>query len=629
MTSIDPHTLPTAAKGERSSMADDSPRRPLEQCRGDDLDMGSSDTSEKRKRSRKLKQARRGKRPEREADGTNTAEPSSDEDWEHHESPTDGGVVVAKVISQDSKPFSYTGELLPQYDAECLLGAHHTEPAESGSATVMPPVLTTRGSHYVNLPHPKLEPLEKSQVYDIQSHSSDVGDDFEAQKRRPEGSSWVPANHIVGEPKVDERSTKPDNSEGERLVEPHSLPDAPGNNDGLQAVHGEAVERPIIETAGSPTRRAIRPCTLGSEVETAGPSQHSLEDFTQRGSRASEQPIAEQSQEPTGISRQHAVHESDNQAAGPTGESSDVFFQNWLHHPNNRADDLLRRTSDVTIQRTLGSCGQQAVEPAPHSSKVPSESGLGESPLTAVESSRQSLDASISRLSEPSFSSSTVQRLKVAIWITRVGPVRRFICELHEGYSARENYGVGPNVHWRPRTTEGPLFDWAWSPTHPPGARRWSIGQKSDGYVVGVHIGVHELGPLSRGIYDRRTKRDEMRLVVEANQDRDISQKGTESFDGCDDPSSQDARKRRWRFRKIVRCCLKNIWMALCQCCFPSAAPENDLIALNQVDRPNRPNRQSTAANTDTSLTARDEKSEGSGSNRTLLGSSPRQVSRS
>lgn len=604
MTSIDPHVLPTAAKGERSSMADDSPGRPLEQCRSDGSDMGSSDTSEKRERSRELKQARRGKTSKRATDGTKTVEPSSNDDREQHESPTNGGAVVAKVVSQDPKPLPYTGELVPQNDPECLLRAHHTEPTESGSTTVMPPVVTMRGSHYVNLPHPKLDPFDKSRVCEIQSHSSGVEYKFEAQKHRLEGSSLVSANHIAGEPKVDKQSIKPDTSKCERLVEPPSLPDAPGNNDGFQAVHSEAVERPNIETASS----AIKPCNFGSKVETAGSSHHSLEDLTQRGSRASEQPITEQSQEPTGVSRQNTVHESDNQATGPTGESS---FQNRLHHSDNRADDLLSRTSDVT---TLVSCGQQAVQPASGSSKVPGEPVVGESPLSAL------LEAGLT------LSPSIVQRLQVGEWITRVGPERRFICDLHEGYSASENYGVGPNVHWRSRTIEGPLFDWDWSPTHPPGARRWSVGQKSDGYVVGVHIGVRELGPLSRGIYDRRTKRDEIRLVVEANQDRDASQKCTDSCDGCDDPGNQGVAKRRWRFSEVVRCCLKNIWRALCQCRFPSAPPEDDLIVLNQVDRPKR---QNTAANTDISLTARDEKSEGWGSNRTLLGSSPRQVSRS
>lgn len=625
MPSEDLYTLPLAAKDERSSGLDYNSRRSLKQCRSEDSDICGCDTCEKQKRSRKLKQARQGKKPEGAADdGTKAAESSSNEDCEYHASPIDEGPVDSGVVSQDSKPFSYTGELLPQYEAECLLGAHQTQPAESGSATVMPDT-TTRGFHPVDLPHTELEPLEEGQTFDSRSHTSVAGDEFEASERWREGSSWVPASQIVGEPQVAERSVTLDSSEGEPLVEPHLLADAPGHHEGFQAVHGEAVERPNVETTASPDRRAIGPCTLGSEFEMPGPARHPLKDSSQRGSRGSEQPIMELSQEPTETSDQHAVHESANQAVGTTGESSDVSFQNWLEHPDNRAN-LSRRTSDVAFQRPLGSCGHQVVKPDPHSSDEP---GLGDSPHTATALSRQSLDASISQFSKSSSSSSAIQRLKVALWITRVGPVRRFVCVLHEGYSALEIHGVGPNVHWRPKTIEGPLLDWEWPPTHWPGARRWSIGQKSDGSMVGVHIGVDESIHLSRAIYDRRIQRYEMRLVVETIQYHDMSQKGIESLDGHGNHGSHHAGKRMWRFSETVRCCLKNIWMVLCQCRLPSAPPEDGPTALDQVIRPNRPNRQSTATNTGTSLTARDEKSEGSSSDGTLLGSSPRQVSRS
>ncbi len=635
MTTTEPPTPPTAARGESSSEFDDDSRRPQKQGHGGNSETGSSDNGEKSKRSRKLKRARQG---------ISVAESRRDEDQQYHASPVDEGMVDADVVSQELRPFSYTGELLQQYEAELLLGAPRTQPDESGIAAVIPPTMSRSQHGSVYLPPTELETLEEGQVHDFQSRNSDVNNGFVASQRRLEGTFWMAANHVVGEPQVEERPVNSDNSQCEERAESHPLPNASGNNENFRAVHGEAVERPTVEMPDSPIGQAVGPCThqaterqaLGtmeqSEREMPEPSRQLLGQSIQRESKESVQRITESIHEPTVNSDQHAVEESNNQAAGSSGESSDSSFQNWLQHSDHQADELSRQTSDIPVQQSLGACGHAAVEPAQNSSEDHIQQRLEEAHHYAAEASRRSLDAFVLRASLGPCSSPTMQK-KIALWLRRVwnGRPFMFMCELHEGFSALENYGAGPNVHWRARTFKVQISEWEWPPTHPRGARRWSIGRKSDGTLVGMHIGVYEVSSSSREIYDRRIQRDEMRLVVDTSQSHDRSLNDTDGIDEHEDlDSHQNPDRRKWRFSEAVRCCLYSIWIALRQCRFPLTPLEDGPILQNQADPPkrsNRPNRQSTAANTNTSITAHDQNSQGSSNNGTY-GSVVSQVSK-
>ena len=657
---MDPSMLPTVTKDGRPSREDDDRGRIPKQSHNEDSETYSSDNSEKQEKRRKLIRARRGKRPKETVNnGTKAVESSSGEDWnhhlpldignetaksssdeesKHHAPPADTGnrsgessrggerrhhasqihesIVDAEVVSVDGKAFSFTEEILPQCEAERVLGADRTQPVESAGAAALPPDMITTVPEPGVIPHTELEPLEEGTVLDFRLDCSGVDDGSGAPQHSRE-DLWVPASYLLDEPQIEERSVSSESSEGEDWVEPPTTPNPPGNSEDFQA-HGEAVDCPIVLVLDSPTSRAIENCTPQSaerqalqsmeqfEHGTTGPSQQPLEDSIQQRLDNVEQVIAKIPRE---NSYRHAARESNNQ-------------------PMERPDESART--------------RQTVEPVRQSSEVYVQQGSLQSPHYAAQVSQRSSEASISRASQATRNPSAMRRSeKVTLWLRQVSPVRprcRFFCEFHEGFSALEDYGVGPNVYWRTTTLEGPPFRSDWRPTHLRRTRVWSIGQKTDGSVVGMHTGVGESNELSQQIYDRRIQRDEMRLVAETGQRQNTSQTRPRSLDVCEaldnrsldvceapDNRSQNSGRKRWRLSETMRCCLNSFLIILRQCLHPFRPPEDRPIPLNRLNRANCPNCRSTAANTSTVVTAGNKASESS--DHGTLGCSSSQVS--
>lgn len=379
------------------------------------------------------------------------------------------------------------------------------------------------------VPYTDLETLEEGQVYDFKPRSSDVEDDSVASQHWRKSLSWAPAHRILGEPRVEEQSINSDSSEGEGRQEPLPTLNPLDNTETFHALHGEAEELPIVENPDTPTRQAIEPYTRQSATS------HALE-------------IIKQVERVTGTSGNRSK-QPNNQAVEPSSGSS------WSH---------------------------QAVEPAGQFFGFSAQDGVKEFSHYTEEVPWQPLGPSTTRALHASPNPYTIRSLKQAApWmtVTQLIPLCRFMCELHEGHSAQLNYGVGPTDHWRTRILEGPRLTRKWPPTHPRRTRGWSVGQKTDGSAVGMHTGVVELKCPSQGIYDRRIYRDEMRLIVDANQDRTQIPYSREKSE-----SSQNTNREPWCFGTTVKGCIRNFLACLCHCSYPLPPISDRPYPLNHLD---------------------------------------------
>ena len=704
MSSINPSISATAAKDERSSGVDDDRGWGSKQHHDEDSDIHNSDNSEKQKRRRKLKRARQGKKPHGAVNNaTQTAEASSDEDQGQFFSPGNNGTDtihssggedlshqthstiktenigesseearrkcqdspsgsgkktsergrdierdrdserrhdspptyegITEAASIHTEPFSFEEVLLPQPEAERALGTRQIQPDDSGSVAVMPPDITITDTDSVKIPYTELETLEEDQVHDFESNDPVVDDESETSQTSQQWRQcplWAPASRILREIQVEERSVNSESSEGGERVEPHSSPNEPGNNHNFQAGHGKAAERPILEIPDSPTRRAIEPCTRYTaekealkimedfDLMNAESSRESLDQPNQQGSGGSEQ--AERPQTSFEPSDQHVVAGSNTQAAGPSVKSSQSGKQ--------REAPQIPKVPALCALEGLPHYDRRVLE---HSDPALRQASyIVNSPLP-----REDLE----EMGYPKFP---------LLWKPRL----RFMCTAHVGYSALENLGVGPYVHWRTRRLEGPLLTPEWLETHPRGTRTWSMGLRPDGHTIGMHTGVLDLSrPIQSGT-DRRIIRDEMRLVPQdipiasdcINKDCSCGLDGDPGHYGHEDPGhdgpNPDGQEDRHRSQSpgreglllsgIVEGCLNRIMSFLRQCFQPSSHVQDRPVPLRNLHRvgtPGRTKSRGTAANTNASVTARDQSSLESSEEGTLT-RAPTQVSR-
>ena len=528
-------TLPAAIMNTHTSGGDEYPKQHPKLWCDEDSDAASSDNSEKRRRRLELKRAREGKKPKGVVDNeAGTAGASSDEEerdnglshdssTEPAESGSGEAIVDAEVVGMDSKTFSFTDDILPLYDAENLLGAHQP-----------PDIIIISPANQV-VPHTELETPAEGEVHDFQSRNSSTEDDSDTPLRCLNDpccriKEWVSAKSILGDIKVEQQSVHSGSSKGEADVELPVQPIESDSNGNSQSLQNKASERPNDENSDARVCQAIEPgtgqtmerqeprTTDEAVVENTGPYQEFQDSSVRQGLDESQRHLATHPQGPLEDSVQPAAEGPDSLATGPSEESSDVSFQNWLERPDCQTDQLSSQSSSMADPRISGDSGQQALDPARQSLDVSVQQGSEGSEISLHDSGERSCKSFVgSQASQVSGIYFTRHHLGlVDQWITKIDvshPPYRLLCKLHEGYSALVDYGTGPNVHWRPTIREQLRFRNDWHPTHRPATRRWSIGQSSDGFVIGVHTGIVDSSCSPGEIFDQRIQRDEMHLV--------------------------------------------------------------------------------------------------------------------
>ena len=537
MISIGECVSPAAPRIVLPLGGDDKPGQPN---KDENSDVASSDNSEKKRRRRKLKRARRGKKAKGAVDdhlgasGFSSDEDQGDHGVSDHSSgkivesgsddgrgcglqPTDESIVDAEVVSMLSNPFSFTNDVLPQYQAEQALGAHR------------PPVIIVTSPANEVLPHTDLETVEAGHVCEFPRRDCDAEGGSDAPLRCLKDSCcqmqhWVPAKRILREIKFGERSINSGSSKSEGSVELSVVSAAPGKKENAEEPHSEVLECPGSRTpeamelwaSQSMAAQALR---ILDEADTkiTKPVQQVQDISSDRRLEEPDIQIATRSQEPLeGFVRDPTSH-AIIQAAEPSAESSGILLQDRLQHHDRHVGEPNGTSSHIGDPRIVEDSSHQAVGLGQRSSEVvirPDSEASVHATSKEHGQSAASLDSRVSQ--NVNFSFTTHHLGLVNHWLGQTDsthPSHRLLCKLHEGYSAQEHYGIGPNVHWCPALREKLWFKGDWRPTHRWGTRRWSFSQDSDGSPVGVHTDVAESSLLPRAIYDRRIQRDEIRVA--------------------------------------------------------------------------------------------------------------------
>ena len=627
-----PSMSATATKDERSSRSDNDNS---EQHYNEELDIYSSDNSEKQKRRYKLQEARRGKKPTGAAsDFTQTAEGSSDKDQEHcffqAVNPTETvGSSDDENVSLQARSTSNTDKI-----AESSGQAQHKDhksPSDNGK-----------------------------QTNEHNRHSEDGGDNERRRYSRPTYERIIEAGSMTEMGSITKTSSYPFSFEGALLAQPdaertlaarqtqsaesgnlavgptgipvtdaaesvdipHMELDTPREDD----VHNVHSNNPAVDHRSETSRtsrewRQSSPWASASDILGESQVERSTEpEISDDGGRVEAHPSPGEAGNNGNFEAQH------NEAVErPIFENPDS--------PTRRAiEPRTRSTAEREALKTMENFGLKTGECSYQPLLQPNQQGSGgleqavKRLQTPPEASDQHGAAEPSTQAIGPSAESSQSGKKEMVHIKSPDPRRqqyRFECNLHVGYSALENFGVGPDVHWRTRTVEGPLLTPEWIETHPRGTRTWSMCLHADGFPLGVHTGVHALSGLFHIGTDRRIARDEMRLVPLANPDTEACRRERyfHGFDGAynpghhghDDagPSGQERPHRSQSsitqgslHSNIAENCLSRFLNFVRQCWQPSSHAQDHPIPLGNLDHPGDPRSRGTPANTNASLTA-------------------------